>query len=85
MEIKVEEVNNVIDEGNQIIDDDFMFEEERKVVYEKMIGLYDDWNKLVILIFGRQLMLVFRFLIFLKMKFVFDVIQLNFWFLCLSV
>lgn len=53
MEIKVEEVNNVIDEGNQIIDDDFMFEEERKVVYEKMIGLYDDWNKLVILIFGR--------------------------------
>lgn len=55
METKAEEVNNVIDEGNQIIDDDSMPEEERKVVHEKMIGLHDDWNKLAILTSGRQL------------------------------
>lgn len=85
METKAEEVNNVIDEGNQIIDDDSMPEEERKVVHEKMIGLHDDWNKLAILTSGRQLMLVFRSLTPLKTKFVFDVIQLNFWPLCLSV
>ena len=82
METKAEEVNNVIDEGNQIIDDASMPEEERKVVHEKMIGLHDDWNKLAILTSGRQLMLVFRSLTPLKMKFVFDVIQLNLWHMC---
>lgn len=70
METKAEEVNNVIDEGNQIIDDDSMPEEERKVVHEKMIGLHDDWNKLAILTSGRQLMLVFRSSTPLKTKFV---------------
>lgn len=60
METKAEEVNNVIDEGNQIIDDDSMPEKERTVVHETMIGLHDDWNKLAVLTSGRQLMLVFR-------------------------
>ena len=60
METKVEEVNKIIDEGNQIIDDDSMPEMERKVVHERMIALHDDWNKLATLTSGRQLMLVFR-------------------------
>ena len=58
METKVDEINKNIDEGNQIIDDDSMPEEERKLVHEKMIALHDDWKKLATLTSGRQLMLV---------------------------
>ena len=60
METKVEEVNKIIDDGNQIIDDDSMPEKDRKQVHEKMIDLHDDWNKLATLTSGRQLMLVLR-------------------------
>jgi len=54
------EVNEIIDEGNQIIDDDSIPEGERKQVHEKMIALHDDWNKLANLTSGKQQRLVGR-------------------------
>lgn len=51
---KRDEVNEIIDEGNQIIDDNSFLEGERKVVHEKMIALHDDWNKLTTLTSGKQ-------------------------------
>jgi len=59
METKAEEVNKIIDEGNHIIEDDSMPENERKVVHENMIALHDHWNELATLTSGRRLMLVF--------------------------
>lgn len=48
----------MIDGGNKFIDDNFLFEDDRKMIYDKMVILYDDWNKLVMLIFGKQQRLV---------------------------
>ena len=48
------EVNEVIDEGNQVIDDHTYAEKERKPVHEKMTALHDDWNKLATLTSGKQ-------------------------------
>jgi len=73
METKVEDVNKIIDEGNQIIDDDSIPEKERKVVHEKMIALHDEWNRLATLTSGRQLMLVLRS----STPFLFDVIHFD--------
>jgi len=54
------EVNETIDEGNQIIEDDSIPEKDRKQVHEKMIALHDDWNKLANLTSGKQQRLVGR-------------------------
>ena len=48
------EVNDVIDEGNQVIDDHTYAEKDRKVVHEKMTALHNDWNKLATLTSGKQ-------------------------------
>lgn len=58
MVAKQGEVNEIIDEGNQIIDDDSILEGDRKLVHEKMITLHDDWNKLANLTSGKQQRLV---------------------------
>lgn len=58
MVTKQAEVNEIIDEGNQIIDDSSLIERDRKKVHEKMIALHDDWNKLANLTSGKQQRLV---------------------------
>ena len=55
------EVNEIIDEGNQIIDDDSFTEKERKVVHDKMTALHNDWNKLANLTSGKQQRSVLKF------------------------
>ena len=55
---KQPEVNEIIDEGNHIIDDNALPEAGKKVVHEKMIVLHDDWNKLATLASGKQQRLV---------------------------
>lgn len=67
MVTKQGEVNEVIDEGNQIIDDNSMPERERKKVHDKMIALHDDWNKLANLTSGKQQRLAFRTCIHLNL------------------
>ena len=51
-------VNEIIDEGNQIIDDSAFLDGEKKAVHEKMIALHDDWNRLATLTSGKQQRLV---------------------------
>lgn len=60
MVTKQGEVNETIDEGNQIIEDDFIPENDRKQVHEKMIALHDEWNKLANLTSGKKQRLVGR-------------------------
>ena len=48
------EVNEIIDEGNQIIEDKGLLEGERRIAHEKMIALHNDWNKLATLTSGKQ-------------------------------
>ena len=48
------EVNEIIDEGNQIIEDKSLLEGERRIAHEKMIALHNDWNKLATLTSGKQ-------------------------------
>ena len=60
MVTKQGEVNETIDEGNQIIDDNSIPEGDRKQVHEKMMALHDDWNKLANLTSGRKQRLVGR-------------------------
>ena len=51
---KQAEVNGIIDEGNEIIDDEFLHSDERKKVHDKMQILHDNWNKLASLASGKQ-------------------------------
>ena len=60
MVIKQAEVNEVIDEGNHIIDDNSLPEKDRKRTHEKMVALHDDWNKLASLTSGKQQRLELR-------------------------